>query len=198
MRLFFLGMRLLVCAATFQSSASFAYNLFEFDWSYQKNPMQAAFVICEAGAPSGAADRIKQAAAKWNYAKFQFHFDKGRCLVDPPTTKPDGINYISFVDLGKGPPALSDARQEKAGSSKMIECDMRFHSQRKWYTGEGAPPSDSNDLLSVAMHEFGHCLGLNNVSEADVVMNEKLDQGKTRRALAADDIAGRNKIYGAN
>jgi hypothetical protein len=191
-------LRLLAFAAAFQSSASFAYDLFGFDWSYQKNPMQAAFVICEAGAPSGAADRIKQAAAKWNYTKFQFRFDKGRCLVDPPTTKADGINYISFVDLDKGPPAISDARQEKAGSSKMIECDIRFHSRRKWYTVEGTPPSDSNDLLSVAMHEFGHCLGLDNVSGADVVMNEKLDQGKTRRELTADDIAGRNKIYGTN
>ena len=78
----------------------------------------------------------------------------------------------------------------------MIECDITFDSSKKWYTGNGNPDSDENDLLSVATHEFGHCLGLEHSKTPGAVMEEILLKGRIRRDLHEDDIKGRNSIYG--
>jgi hypothetical protein len=54
---------------------------------------------------------------------------------------------------------------------------MIFNIDRNWYVGPGKPSADQNDLFSVALHEFGHCIGLDNGAEGSrAVMQEKLNQ----------------------
>jgi hypothetical protein len=165
--------------------------------------VKPAFTICAKDAPAGAASRIKEAAAKWKYSKFEFNFTADRCLSDPNWKKNDGVNYIAFGKLdpngSDSDTAESFARNEFATDSNiMVECDIQFSTTRKWYANAtGEPGAEETDLLSVAMHEFGHCLGLDHSTTKEAIMGEILAKGKSRRSLNEDDKNGRNAIYGA-
>ncbi len=52
------------------------------------------------------------------------------------------------------------------------------------------------DLQSVALHEFGHALGLKHSSVSESVMFSGYKRGTVRREPAADDLAGLRAIYG--
>ncbi|UCI14721.1 MULTISPECIES: matrixin family metalloprotease [unclassified Mesorhizobium] len=173
------------------SNSAAAYEVLGWDWKYQANPIETHFVICENDAPAGASKRIKEAAAKWNYAKLKFVFDDDDCPANPP------LNYVEFGEL-KNPSKTAEADTPNIpATTKMKRCKVRFNKDKFWYLGNADPGADENDLFSVALHEFGHCLGLDHVKTKGVVMQEQLDSGKYLRELAADDLAGRNKIYGA-
>jgi len=174
-------------------------------WSFEKSGMfwhikSPEFVVCLDSAPTGAMDVLKEAGKKWSYSKFEFKFAAPRCLRDPSWRQPDGTNYIAFGEVEGGDrgndTAESFSRNEPA-TDKMIECDIRFNKNRDWYSSITGSPGSKNDLLSVAMHEFGHCLGLDHSAVADVVMSDVLQAGKMRRSLTGDDINGRNSLYGA-
>jgi predicted Zn-dependent protease len=57
--------------------------------------------------------------------------------------------------------------------------------------------ASQTDLISTALHEFGHCVGLDDVEMSGVVMSGVLLPGQMMRELTSDDLAGRNKIYGS-
>jgi hypothetical protein len=68
--------------------------------------------------------------------------------------------------------------------------DILFNSNVQWQIGGGY------DLETVAVHEFGHALGLADEStDSNAVMYSSYDGLKT--ALDSDDIAGIQSIYGA-
>jgi hypothetical protein len=66
--------------------------------------------------------------------------------------------------------------------------DMTFN------TGQSFNIGSTYDLFTVAMHEFGHALGLNESSVSNAVMYGTYTNKKT--GLASDDIAGIKSIYG--
>jgi hypothetical protein len=169
--------------------AAGGFELLGWDWSFQKKPIDGRFVFCKTNAPVGASQSIRDAAAKWNYAKFRFSFDADACLASPPP------NYIEFGTVNEVA-AVTDSPNEP-GAKRMKKCAIRFNSAKNWYVGTGAPSKTQNDLFSVALHEFGHCAGLADVHPPGVVMSGTLLPGETLRDLKPDDIAGRNKIYGA-
>ncbi|WP_369539484.1 matrixin family metalloprotease [Bradyrhizobium japonicum] len=53
--------------------------------------------------------------------------------------------------------------------------------------------------MAVALHEFGHCLGLahTKVEDGSIVMFTPLKAGDPRRSLKTDDLNGIRAIYGA-
>jgi hypothetical protein len=169
--------------------AAHGFELVDWDWSFQKQPVEGRFVFCNANAPAGASQAIRDAAAKWNYAKFRFSFDADACPASPPQ------NYVEFGAV-KEVAAVTDFPNEP-GTKKMKKCTIRFNSAKDWYVGSGLPSKTQSDLFSVALHEFGHCVGLADVQTPGVVMRGTLLPGETVRDLKPDDIAGRNKIYGA-
>ena len=74
---------------------------------------------------------------------------------------------------------------------------MRRGHSVPWYGGEGRVPAGRFDLFSAALHEFGHCLGLEHShAHPTPVMYPTLPAGTARRRLAPDDIAGERAIYG--
>jgi hypothetical protein len=178
-----------------------SFELSGMDWRYKGSPMGENFVVCLNGAPNGALNRIKQAAEKWNYAGFKFAFTAEHCLSEPPNNKKrDGINYISWSDIKVRSGSAAAYPKKGFGLLKwgnMVECDIEFAKSRKWHVGTRAPSSHENDLLTVAMHEFGHCLGLSHSDVPGAVMEEFLVKGVMRRNLHEDDIMGRNRLYGS-
>ena len=63
-------------------------------------------------------------------------------------------------------------------------------------TGQSFNASSTYNLFTVAMHEFGHALGLNESSVTNAVMYGSYTGEKT--GLATDDIEGIRSIYSAN
>jgi peptidoglycan hydrolase-like protein with peptidoglycan-binding domain len=74
-----------------------------------------------------------------------------------------------------------------------IQGDTHFDEAETW-TVTVPPAAGQFDLTTVAIHEFGHALGLNHSSVAGSVM-EPFYAGP-RRVLHGDDIAGILSIYG--
>jgi hypothetical protein len=89
----------------------------------------------------------------------------------------------------------------------MKKCTIRFNSAKSWYVGnvsDGNPPAGQYDLFTVALHELGHCVGLDDVDrdpthpEAVVVMTKypPADQPlPVLRDLKQGDMDGRKAIY---
>ncbi len=185
----------------------------EWNWRFQKRPMTSSFEYCSVNAPqdpTAAKDKapepwpkvletIRAAANKWKYAKkdakkdetlFQFRISSDDCPQCP------GLNHIDFGPL-KDPTAPAETTYTGVpGTSNMKKCAIRFNSAVSWHVTDDDPKSNEFDLLSVALHEFGHCVGLDNVSTGSAVMSVGLKAGEKRRDLQPDDTAGRNKIYG--
>jgi hypothetical protein len=80
--------------------------------------------------------------------------------------------------------------QPPSSNNFSIAGDLTFN------TGQSFNIGSTYDLYTVAMHEFGHALGLNESSVSDAVMYGTYTGRKT--ALASDDIEGIRSIYSSN
>lgn len=69
--------------------------------------------------------------------------------------------------------------------------DVTFDEDETWRTN-----GSNYDLETVALHEFGHSIGLDHSSNSDAVMYAYY--GGSRRALHVDDILGAQSIYDTN
>ncbi|MBY5579143.1 matrixin family metalloprotease [Rhizobium leguminosarum] len=182
----------LAFAALVLASANKASGFEEkgYSWNFEKNPIETHFIICENNAPVGASKLIQQAAAKWNYSKLHINFDEDDCPAQRP------INYVEFTEFqDKGETGFTATRND--GTKEMKSCRIQFNKDKFWNLSAGAPDKDENDLFSVALHEFGHCVGLDDLKAPGSVMQGRLNAGEMLRELTPDDVAGRNKIYGA-
>jgi hypothetical protein len=173
-----------------------AFHLFRADWSYKSRPMGEPWQVCTAGMPAGFAATIRRAASTWNYRGFRFTFKSNGCSSGGGRPRFNGVNQIGLGSgLGRGVLA-STTRFYNRGSGQMLECDLRFNDAQRWYVGRGNVPNGQIDLYSVALHEFGHCLGLEHSGGRSTVMSPTIGDGVARRRLGSDDIAGRAAIYG--
>ena len=74
-----------------------------------------------------------------------------------------------------------------------IQGDTHFDEAETW-TLNVPPGAGQIDLTTVAIHEFGHALGLNHSPVAGAVM--QAFYGGPRRVLHSDDVSGITSIYG--
>ena len=180
------------------SSNAPAYVLLGPDWTYQANPMGEDWRVCSQ-MPGDAPQRTRDGAAEWNYLYFNFTLGADACLSGGTYPNPNGVHQVDFGG-GLGATDLAETSVYfNAATGDILECDTRFSNAVKWYTGTGTPAANEYDWWSVATHEMGHCLGLNhdnNIPAPWPVMREWFNLGEVRRALTADDIDGRNAIYG--
>ncbi len=65
-------------------------------------------------------------------------------------------------------------------------------SENRWAVGR---VDGAFDVESVALHEFGHILGLAHSAAAGAVMAPTIDDGVTRRVLSDDDVEGVRSLY---
>jgi hypothetical protein len=181
-------------AVTQAAGSAGAFELIGLDWDYKSRPMGEAWEVCTAGMPSGAATIIKRAAAVWNYGQFRFTFKANGCSSGGQFPRRNGVNQIDF---GPRDPGVLATNVSIGRGDRTEECDMRFSDEFRFYVGTGRVPSGRFDLYSVAVHEFGHCLGLaHSTIPSRPVMFPAFRDAEIRRALKSDDRAGRNAIYG--
>lgn len=76
--------------------------------------------------------------------------------------------------------------------SETLAGDVHFNDARDWYSWT-LPQIGEKRVLSAAVHEIGHSLGLDHSADPNAVMFEDYDGSITE--LGADDIAGLRSLY---
>lgn len=146
---------------------------------------------------SGIDDALRESlvdagAATWNAAGSGFTFvDGGKTNA---TISRDGKNVISWAyGLPSGVIAQSSSW---SGGGIVQEADIRYNNDYDW--GDGSPGSGTMDVQSIAMHEVGHWLVLNDLygpGDTTKVMYGFGDNETVARTLSAGDVAGIKWIY---
>ena len=101
-----------------------------------------------------------------------------------------GFGDIRIGGSNFGSSTLALTYQPPSANNFSIAGDMTFN------TGQSFNVGSTYDLFTVAMHEFGHALGLNESSVSNAVEYGTYTGKKT--GLASDDIKGIQSIYSAN
>lgn len=135
-------------------------------------------------------------AAAWNYAAdTDFHFEEGGmttaglsvCLGQGR----DGQNTVGWRLLEAGTLAVTCTLMTPGLPQ---EFDIQFSFAPAWTLGTTVV---NVDLQSVAIHEFGHALGLKHSTVSGSVMYSGYKRGTILREPAADDLAGLRELYGS-
>ena len=143
-----------------------------------------------------------EAAQAWTDAGARFTFHHTTSQLADPCDHNDGRNTVSFVnprcDMPYPPGVVAATKGRARMSGEIIETDVVFDSGVVWEIYEGPQRAGFvPDFYRVALHEFGHVLGLDHPDEhgqvVSAIMNSRADDNDR---LQADDIAGIRAIYG--
>lgn len=111
----------------------------------------------------------------------------------------DGDNSVFFADniygdsFGNRTLAITLTSSRASGTT---EGEVIFNSREAWDSYRGPSQLEAHDLYRVALHEFGHVLGLNHPDQSgqnvNALMNSRIGNLDT---LSQDDINGAHSIY---
>lgn len=82
-------------------------------------------------------------------------------------------------------------------SGVAIDCDVIFDPFDYAWSVADQPGATAIDFESVALHEFGHFIGLSHSADPAAVMFPSITAGTKRRVPAPDDIGGLTSVYGS-
>lgn len=148
-------------------------------------------------------DRVAESALhEWNA-----QISRSRFAMVPGSMAPKGeanrVNNVFFAPdvygeaFGSGVLAVTVSYRN---SRTTVESDVVFNQARAWDSYRGPLRRNVSDFRRVALHEFGHVLGLDHPDEAtpaqfvESVMNSHVS---STEYLTADDIAGIQSLYAA-
>jgi hypothetical protein len=124
---------------------------------------------------------------------------KVRWTFAAPSTPPgdgDGINEVFFSSNIYGDSFDSNTLAItliNSVGSQMRECDVIFNTRNRFDSYFGDLVFNKMDFHRVALHEFGHVLGLDHPGRADSIMAAFVGDIDS---LQTDDIAGIQVLYG--
>lgn len=202
------GILLISIYCLFFSSVGHAYVL-----EGQKWPDGSVVMQLQLGSVTGSLidgntswnDVAEGALATWNVSlgRLQFMVVRNSAI---PIISGDGENSVFWSSTVFGSPFGSSTlaiTQRWFSGTTLTEADVVFNNAKPWNSYRGAlrPASDGvylNDLRRVALHEFGHVLGLNHPDLAGQIVVAQMNSIESDLdGLAADDIAGAQALYGA-
>jgi len=151
---------------------------------------------------SGEGSAIERAASTWNGAaggRFEFKYGGSTTLTAPDLT--NGKNDLMWGSANEV--AVTHLTWDRR-TDLLLECDVVFSDSYNWSANtSNSVPLDGYDVESVALHELGHMLSLQDLYgsvEEDVYDTGKVMYGYERkgdilRSLHDDDKAGIQWIY---
>ncbi len=172
-------------------TSGFKWNSGSASWSY--NGTGAAASV------SGTANGALQAAAStWGQQGAAFSFSGGGTTSNGTGAcggGTDGSNTVGWAPQSGSVLAVTCSWFGSTGNpfKPAVEFDMQIDPEWNWTTGS----SIQIDLQSVALHEFGHALGLNHSGSGSAVMFASYSNGTDKRTPTSDDVNGILAIYGA-
>ncbi len=182
-----------VTTVDLRESAPFTFSVpFSYGGEHWAKP-QVTYFLNTSGIDDALRESLVDAGtATWNAAGSGFTFvDGGRTTA---TIASDGKSVISWAyGLPSGVIAQSSSW---SGGGIVQEADIRYNNDYDW--GDGSPGSGTMDVQSIAMHEVGHWLVLNDLygpGDTAKVMYGFGDYESVARTLSAGDVAGIKWIY---
>lgn len=112
-------------------------------------------------------------------------------------TANDGQNVIFWAPIDT-PGVLGQALcwyNPRTGATQ--DCDVVFDPLDYPWSAADQPGLNTIDFQSVALHEFGHFLGLNHSADPAAVMFPSIALGTVKRVPAGDDLSGLTSLYSA-
>ena len=100
------------------------------------------------------------------------------------------------MPLGLDALALTLTWLAHSSTGEVVDSDVVFNTNFEWSTYAGPWPGGAFDFHRVALHEFGHVLGLEHPDEHGQVVSAIMNSMVSLDRLQADDIAGIRAIYG--
>jgi len=170
------------------------YTLGQAAWVQRSVPFSLSSTM-----PASWQSMVRNGAISWN-GLANFAFAQSSSATAPK--RGNRVNEIWWGDTGTaGHLAIAsiswfrDTDNNADGMMDMVETDMIFSSEALWGDGSGG----TFDIQSVALHEFGHWLSLDDLdgtADAQKAMFGRIMRGQIKRSLAPGDQAGIRALYG--
>ncbi|MCA9319312.1 MAG: matrixin family metalloprotease, partial [Planctomycetes bacterium] len=164
---------------------------------YFVNP---SFTDAAAGTAAQQIAAIQRAASEWKSAgQIPFQFIYAGTTAVNFVAPGDGVNAIFYSPGANGGGALATTTWSFDNQNKMTGFDMQFFDfvsniNPVWAIN---PNFSQFDIEGVAVHEFGHAIGLAHSGVANATMFPSVNPGSiSARTLDADDISGVQSLYG--
>jgi hypothetical protein len=171
------------------------------------NPVVSYYINENTSDCTGEGAAVQAAAETWNRtnAGFQFHYAGFHTNTQTSKNRRNEIFWgtTSSSTLAVVYTWLKNTYYDPSRSlmrHQIIECDMVFNDRNNWSTN---PSVSEADVQSIALHEFGHFLCLNDIYgdigdgeyDAAKVMYGYSDGSTLKRNLHPDDVSGIHWIY---
>lgn len=189
----------LILGVFLATSPGYAWNYWGIDWNYLGgNPVAVDMKVNPNCADPTAPDELAaltSAMNSWSTAGANFVYNyAGSTSITNYTF--NGQNEMCWNPGTSGGALATTSAWYQPGTSNMTECDVVFwDGNTTWNTSW--PSLFQFDVESVALHELGHCLGLDHSQYNWAVMWPSISWGEVQRDLSSDDIEGVIWIYGS-
>jgi hypothetical protein len=188
-----------VTGASGKASVEYAVG---FAYSGQRWPAPSmtyrVYPVCADLTQSATLGGVQAGAQAWEPAS-PFRFVYGGTLGAPgDAVFGNDLNDVSWSNDGlSGILAYMQSSYIVTGSGDvLVESDLVFNDAYRWFIGSD---SAGFDVATIAAHEFGHSLALDDqygAADDGKIMYGASSRGEVHTTLSADDAAGARYIYG--
>ena len=142
-----------------------------------------------------------EALQEWNDAGSHFRFSWSVSSSQAVECgRSDGIHtavWSSTSCVGDWPQnVVGMAPYWLSASGRIVDADVLFNLNEEWSVYRGTRTGAATDFRRVAMHEFGHVLGLAHPDDHGQQRTAIMNSGATVDTLQSDDLNGIRELYG--